>query len=99
MQNNRLQSLLISYLTKHGHVELLLPDGVTLEIGILQEGVNGELLKKDDYCWVMASHRGRTASIDPYNLGLSFKDEKNTIVFEDKYIDDDGREITRLEVI
>lgn len=99
MHNNRLQSLLISYLTKHGHVELLLPDGVTLEIGIVQEGANGELVKKDDYCWVMASHKGRTASIDPYNLGLSLTEEKNIIMFEDKYIDDKGREITRLEVI
>ena len=35
-KNNKLQSLLINHLMKHGSVKLTLPDGVTLEIGVNQ---------------------------------------------------------------
>jgi hypothetical protein len=99
MSQNKIQSLLISHLNKHGHIQLILPDGMMLEIGVDQENGNGELVIKDDYCWVIASREERIASIDSYNLGVQFPDDKKTLVFEDNYEDENGEKIKRLEVI
>jgi len=99
MNKNKIQSLLVTHLLKHGQIELLLPDGVTLEIGITQEGKNGEIVKKDDYCWVITSREGRGTSIDSYNLGLRFSDEENIIVLEDRFTDINGESVRRLDVI
>jgi hypothetical protein len=99
MSMNKIQALLISHLSKHGHIELLLPDGVIVEIGVNQEKENGDIIIKDDYCWVIASRQDRSVSIDSYNLGLSFSDDSRTIVFEDRYIDQDGEQVRRLDVV
>lgn len=96
---NKLQALLIKYLTKHGNIELLLPDGIVLEIGINQEAEDGTLKFVEDYCWVIASRQDRAASIDSYNLGLQFNDNNRTIVFEDVHIDERGDKIRRLDVV
>lgn len=99
MSKNRIQALLISYLNKHGRIELLLPDGVVVEIGVDQENARGECVKKEGYCWVVASRQDKAASIDSYNLGLRFNDEATTIVFDDRYIDHNGDAIRRLEIV
>jgi len=99
MNKNKIQSLLVTHLMKHGQIELLLPDGVILEIGITQEGNDGEIVKKDDYCWVITSRGGRSTSIDSYNLGLRFNDEKNVLVLEDQFVDQNGEQVRRLDVI
>ena len=69
MSKQKIQALLISHLIKFGHIDLRLPDGMVVEIGIDQEGSNGNLVKKDDYCWVMASQGNRATTIDPFNPG------------------------------
>ena len=99
MSTNKIQALLISHLSKHGHIELLLPDGVVVEIGVNQEKENGDIIIKDDYCWVIASRQDRSVCIDSYNLGLRFSDDNRTIVFEDKYIDPNGEQVRRLDVV
>jgi hypothetical protein len=99
MSKNKIQSLLVSHLLKHGQIELLLPDGVTLEIGITQEGKDGEIVKKDDYCWVITSREGRSTNIDSYNLGLRFSDAENILVLEDSFTDQNGEAVRRLDVI
>lgn len=95
----KIQYLLIDYLLKHGQIELLLPDGVVLEIGVTQEDESGGFVVKDDYCWVIATHKNRSAAIDPYNLGLRFTDDGNNLVLEDKFVDNDGTEVTRVDVV
>lgn len=99
MSKNKIQSLLVSHLLKHGQIELLLPDGVTLEIGITQEGKDGEIVKKDDYCWVITSRDERSTSIDSYNLGLKFHDDANILVLEDSFTDHNGEPVRRLDVV
>lgn len=99
MSKNKIQSLLVSHLLKHGQIELLLPDGVILEIGITQEGKDGEIVKKDDYCWVITSRDSRSTSIDSYNLGLRFNDVENILVLEDCFTDQNGEQVRRLDVI
>ena len=99
MSKNKIQALLISHLSKHGHIELLLPDGVIVEIGVTQENQEGELVNASDYCWVIASRHDRAASIDSYNLGLRFSDDRRTIIFEDKYVDPSGETVRRLDVV
>ena len=95
----KIQSLIVTHLLKHGQIEIKLPDGVVLEIGVTQEAENGELEVKDDYCWVIATQGGRSASMDSYNMGLRFDDKDNIIVFEDRYIDQNGEAVRRLDVV
>jgi hypothetical protein len=99
MCNNKIQALLITHLTKHGMLRLLLPNSIVLEIGINQIGKNGELVNTDDYCWIMASQDDRMAILDSYNLGVRFNSESKAIVLEDNFINDEGKNIRRLDVV
>jgi len=91
--------MIVEHLLKHGQIELLLPDNVTLEIGITQENQTGKFVKKDNYCWVMASRNDRTACIDSFNLGLRFPDEDNALILDDSFINQDGEQVRRLDVV
>lgn len=95
---SKVQTMLVNYLAKYGQIELKLPDGVVLEIGITQEE-NGELVKKENYCWVIASRNGRVACLDSYNLGVRFTDEKNILVLDDIFENQDGEQVRRLDII
>lgn len=88
-KRDKIQHLLVSHLLKEGRIELLLPDGIKLEIGITQEDRNGDLVKCKDYCWVMASQKSRNVALDAYNLGLRYEDDNSKILLEDGTIDDD----------
>ena len=94
----KLQYLLISQLLDHGTVELLLPDGMTLEIGIVQED-KGRLVKSDDYCYVVASRDAESALIDSYGIGLEFETDEMTIMYNDEILDEEGRHIRRFDVV
>jgi hypothetical protein len=95
----KIQNLIIKTLLKDGSVSLLLPDGVTLEIGITQEGKNGDLEKVDDYCYVVATREGKSVMLDSFNLGLRFQDQKDTITYEDWVTNDDGVVVHTLDVV
>ena len=95
----KIQHLIVDYLLKYGQIELALPDGVVLEIGVTQEDETGGFIVKDDYCWVSATHKDRSASLDPYNLGIRFTGNNKNLVLEDKFVDQDGLEVTRLDVV
>ena len=99
MKKRKIQALIVEHLLKHGQLEILLPDGVKLEIGTTQENQNGKLVRKDDYCWVIASRDDRSTSLDAYNMGLRFSDDDKILVFEDKFMDQDGENIRRLDVV
>lgn len=99
MTKNKIQSLLVEHLLKHGQIELILPDGMTVEIGVTQENQQGELKIKEDYCWVITSQNGRQTNIDAYNLGLRFNDDVKTLILEDKFIDQNGEQVRRLDVV
>lgn len=99
MSTNKLQSLLITHLQKHGSVKLLLPDGVVLEIGVNQLDDEGNLRSVDNYCWVMATRQDRMAVLDSYNIGLRYTPKKNEIIFEDEFIDSEGQKVKRLDVV
>ena len=98
MSQNKIQALLVSHILKHGFIEILLPDGVNLEIGVTQEGLDGEVIAKDDYCWVIASQGDRSVSIDSYNLGLRFQDDRSKIILDDRFIDG-GDSFRRVDVV
>jgi len=95
----KLQYLLIRELLERGSVELILPDGITLEIGILQEDQFGKVSKADDYCYVVATRDGKSAMLDTYNLGVQFEPEDDTIIYEDEMIDSEGRLVRTLDVV
>lgn len=96
---NKIQALLITHLLKHGKIELKLPDGVLVEIGVTQEGNNGNMQIKDDYCWVIASQGKRATSMDSFNMGLRFQDDSDIIVYEDRFVDGNGESVRRLDVV
>jgi hypothetical protein len=95
----KLQYLLISNLLEAGRVELLLPDGMKLEIGIMQEDNRGDLVKSEDYCYVVASRDCKSTLIDSYNLGLRFEQGDDTIIYNDEVLDGDGRIMRRFDVV
>lgn len=95
----KLQYLMITQLLEEGSVQLILPDGVTLDIGILQEDKFGNLKKTDDYCYVVASRDGKTAMLDSYNLGLQYESNENAIVFEEEIFDKNGKSVNMMDVV
>jgi hypothetical protein len=96
----KLQYLIIHQLIEQGYVSLMLPDGVTLEIGITQEDRFGDLKKIEDYCYIVATSKdGRSVMMDTFNLGLQFPDHEDTIVCEDHVTDDDGTLVRTLDVV
>jgi hypothetical protein len=96
---NKLQGQIINHLLKHGSLKVLLPDGVTVEMGLNQLDDEGELRKAQGYSWVIASKEDRMASLDSYNLGLRFADHQSTILYEDQYVTEDGEAVRRVDVI
>lgn len=98
-KRDKIQYLLVSHLLKEGQIELLLPDGIKLEIGITQEGKDGDLVKCEDYCWIIASQRKRNIALDSYNLGLRYVDDNSKILLEDGDIDDTGCAIKAVSVV
>lgn len=99
MKTNKIQALLINHLLKHGHIQLQLPDGVLLEIGITEESETGRFQKSDDYCWVIAKKENRAAVIDSYNLGIRFEDEAKAILLDETFVDSEGTSIRQLNVV
>jgi hypothetical protein len=95
---DKIQHLLITHLLEHGDIELKLPSGVVLEIGITQEDKNGDLVKEDNYCWVITSHHDKEISLDSFNLGLKFSDD-GSIIMLDSALDKNGRSIKSVNVV
>lgn len=95
---SKVQQVFIECLMKDGAVELALPNGMVLEVGVTQENKYGDLEITPDYCWVIASQKNRSVSIDRYNLGLRYSGEKE-IVCEHSTISSDGTNIKILDVI
>jgi hypothetical protein len=94
---SKVQEVFISHLLKEGQVQLLLPNGMTLEVGITQENRYGDLEKNPNYCWVIASQNGREVSIDEYNLGLRFEEDK--MICEHQSVSNTGENITILDIV
>jgi hypothetical protein len=99
MKKNKIQAMLVEHLMKYGSIEILLPDSVKVEIGLTQENQNGKLIVKENYCWVIASRENRSTSLDAYNMGLRFSDDDKMIVLDDNFIDQNGENVRRLDVV
>jgi hypothetical protein len=97
-KTRKIQALLTNHLLKCGSIELLLPDGVSLEIGITKEGKHG-LELADDYCFVKASREGNSTLLDTYNVGLQYVENERSVICLDASIDENGRQIKRLEIV
>lgn len=93
-KKDKLQHLIITSLLKDGQIEVQLPDGITLQVGITKEGKDGQKVKDPGYCWVNTCQDDRTAFIDTYNLSLRYPDHDNII-----FVDHDEEERSRLAVV
>ena len=71
---NRIQHLLNDYLERNGTIDILLPDGVEVEIGITQQSKIGSE-KLADYCWVATTRKDRATVIDRYAMSMEFDDD------------------------
>lgn len=70
---SKIQYLLITHLQKYGTIDLRLPDGVALEIGITEETKHGKV-KNEDYCWVLTKRDDRSTLLDRYSMRMLFDD-------------------------
>ena len=96
-KKNKIQQLLITHLLEEGSIELTLPDGMVVELGITKEGKYGDLEKCDDYCWLIASQSERSVSMDCYNLGLKYTETNNMLIEESDV--QDGKPIKRYNLV
>jgi hypothetical protein len=94
----KVQQMFVDLLMREGSVELVLPNGMVLEVGITQENRYGDLEKVPDYCWVVASHKHRSISIDNYNLGIRYTGDKE-MVCEYSMQSEDGVNINILDLV
>lgn len=94
----KIQELLTKHLLNCGKIEIKLPDNVTLEIGITQEGKHGEEIV-DNYCFVKTSREGNSTLLDTYNVGIEYVDDRNKMICLDNFIDPNGRHLRRLDVV
>lgn len=94
----KIQRMLVEFLMKEGALELVLPNGMVLEVGVTQENELGDLEITPDYCWIVASQRGRSISMDNYNLGIRYSGDEE-IVCEYSMLSDDGTNINVLDVV
>jgi hypothetical protein len=93
---SKIQHLLIDHLLEKGQISLLLPGGMSVEVGIVQEGKHG-LQKTDDYCWVTANQNNNSVNIDSYNnLYLQYPEKSGKMLIEDKF-EKEGMPITVLQ--
>lgn len=97
-QKKRIQHLLTKHLLDCGKINLLLPNGVTLEIGITKQTKHGEEIS-DDYCFVKASRDGNSTLLDTYKAELQYADRENAIICMDTTTDENGIRVKRLEVV
>lgn len=99
LKSKKLQYLLITQLLEEGSVQLILPNGLKLDIGIVQEDKFGKLKKEDDYCYVVASRGDKSTMIDSYNCGLQYGSGSDIIISEDDSFDANGNMIKTIDVI
>ena len=96
---NKIQSLIISHLQKHGSLKILLPDNVELEIGTTQEDKYGQEVKSENYCYVIATKEDKATVLDSYNLGIRFLNDEENCILEDSFVDSEGNNIRQLNVV
>lgn len=95
---NKIQQIFVEHLMREGAIELALPNGMVLEVGVTQENRYGDLEITPDYCWIVASQKDRSVSIDRYNLGLRYSGEKE-MVCEYSSVSADGTNVKILDVV
>jgi hypothetical protein len=95
----KIQELIVKHLKDHGTLDIILPDGIVLEIGCTQTDKKGNIVHADDYCYVVAAREDKKTLLDSYNIGLSFSETGDTIVFEEAGLDDYGSPVRRVDVI
>ena len=98
-KSRKLQYLIIKQLLEEGSVQLILPDGVKLDIGNIQEDKFGKSNKAEDYCYIVASRDGRTAMIDSYNIGIQYEVDKEIMLFEEEVPNYNGTMFKTFEVV
>ncbi len=95
---SKIQKLFTEFLLSQGSIELILPNGATLEVGVTQENQIGDLEIVPEYCWILASQNNRSISMDNYNLGIRYNGDKE-ILCEYSIVSEDGTNINVLDVV
>ena len=93
---DKIQHMLITHLLKEGTIDLTLPDGIRLEVGMTKEGKDGFQGIMDNYCWVQAVQGDRETFLDSYGLEMKFS--KGFIV-QDDVINEAGELISFVDVV
>lgn len=75
----KIQHLLNEYLEVYGSINIQLPDEVSLEIGITQDGVRGRR-RDGNYCWVTTTRDDRTTVLDRYAMSMKYDNPESKLV-------------------
>lgn len=94
----KIQRLLTDHLLNCGVIELRLPDGINLEIGVTKEGKDGIEIS-DDYCFVKASRDHNSTLLDTHVVCMQYEDSRNSIICMDNTYDEHGTAVKRVEVV
>lgn len=98
-RRDKIQHLLITHLMEKGTIELTLPDGLMVEMGILKENKHGDLAKQDDYSWIIASQKDRTVSMDSYTFSVRYPVSLDKMLIEESTENQDGQEVKVLMAV
>jgi hypothetical protein len=88
---DKIQHMLITHLLKEGSIEIALPQGMQLALGLTNEGKHGTEIR-NDYFWMTAMKDDKKISFDNYNLELEYSSDR--LVFNS-----DEENIHMLEVV
>lgn len=98
-RQSKIQSMVVQHLIRHGTLDIVLPDGILLEIGIVTTDKDGNKVKSDDYCYVSAERGGRRTLLDSYNAGLTYQEDSESLLFEEQAISSSGEILRCVEVV
>lgn len=93
-----IQRMFTEFLMREGAVEIILPNGMILEVGVTQENKYGDMEITPDYCWIVASQRNKSISMDNYNLGIRYSGDKE-MVCEYSILSEDGTNVNILDLV
>lgn len=97
-RKDKIQHLIISHLLEEGKLELILPNGLKIELETIQNGKNGPKICQD-YCSLTATQNNREIEIDSHTLSIKYQDGLGKMIMEDSSEDINGKRMRTLTVV
>jgi hypothetical protein len=96
MSRISVQRTLVDQLLKYGSLEFRLPDGLTLELGVRQEGGSQE---EEPYCYAKVTRGQSHVFLDRNSLELAYPGDVGRLVLDSDEFTADGVAVKVIEVV